>query len=108
MMQLILYKKFFSEQYGFPIDNIVVEYFIVKRKLHGNPDFPDPRVQIHVPSSGKIKLNKATKAIHEFIEMAFNKDGSYNTGPQLKNPSKYNCTYCPFKGNATLCDRGLS
>ena len=108
MMQLILYKKFFSEQYGFPIDNIDVEYFIVKRKLHGNPDFPDPRVQIHVPASGKVKLNKATKAIHEFIEMAFNKDGSYNTGPQLKNPSKYNCTYCPFKGNATLCDRGLS
>jgi hypothetical protein len=108
MMQLILYKKFFSEQYGFPIDNIDIEYFIVKRKLHGNPDFPDPRVQIHVPASGKIKLNKATKAIHEFIEMAFNKDGSYNTGPQLKNPSKWNCTYCPFKGDKNLCDRGLS
>jgi hypothetical protein len=108
MMQLILYKKFFSEQYGFPIDNIDIEYFIVKRKLHGNPDFPDPRVQIHVPASGKIKLNKATKAIHEFIEMAFTKDGSYNTGPQLKNPSKWNCTYCPFKGDKNLCDRGLS
>jgi hypothetical protein len=45
----------------FPIDNIDIEYFIVKRKLHGNPDFPDPRVQIHVPASGKVKLNKATK-----------------------------------------------
>jgi hypothetical protein len=109
MMQLILYKKFFSEQYGFPIDNIDVEYFIVKRKLHGNPDFPDPRVQIHVPSSGKIKLNKTTKAFKRvYRDLLFYKDGSYNTGPQLKNPSKQNCTYCPFKGNATLCDRGLS
>ena len=106
-MQLILYKKFFSEQYNFPVDNIEIEYFIVKRKLHGNPDFPDNRVQIHVPSSGKIKLNKTTKAINEFIEMAFNKDGSYNQGPHLKVPSKHNCTYCPFKKSADLCDRGL-
>jgi hypothetical protein len=106
-MQLILYKKFFSEQYNFPIENIEIEYFIVKRKLHGNPDFPDNRVQLHVPSSGKIKLNKTTKALNGFIEMAFNKDGSHNTGPQLKNPSKHNCTYCPFKKDTDLCDRGL-
>jgi len=107
-MQLILYKKFFAEQFGFPVDNINIEYFIVKRKLHGNPDFPDPRVQIHVPSSGKIKLNKATKRFQEFIEMAFTKDGSHNTGPMLKVPSKWNCTYCPFKEDKNLCDRGLS
>ena len=31
--QLVLYKKFFSEQYGYPIDKIQVRYFIVKRKL---------------------------------------------------------------------------
>jgi hypothetical protein len=108
MMQLVLYKKFFSEQYGFPIDNINIEYFIVKRKLHGNPEYPAHRVQTHIPASGTIKLNKTTKRFQEFIEMAFNKDGSHNMGPQLKNPSKYNCTYCPFKDNATLCDRGLS
>jgi hypothetical protein len=106
-MQLILYKKFFSEQFGFPVDNIDIEYFIVKRKLHGNPDFPDPRVQIHVPASGKIKLNKANKALNEFIEFAFLKDGSYNMGPQLKNPSKWNCTYCPFNNNKELCDKNL-
>ena len=31
--QLVLYKKFFSEQYGYPLDRIQVRYFIVKRKL---------------------------------------------------------------------------
>mgnify|MGYP000632798233 CR=1 FL=1 len=69
-------------------EKIKIEYFIVKRKLHGNPEFPDPRVQIHIPASGKIKLNKTTKRFQEFIEMAFNKDGTHNMGPQLKNPSK--------------------
>ncbi len=107
-MQLILYKKFFSKLYGFPIDDISTEYFIVKRKLHGNPEYPAHRVQIFKPASGKIKLNKTTKRFQEFIEMAFNKDGTHNMGPQLKNPSKYNCTYCLFKNNKELCDRGLS
>ena len=27
---------------------------------------------------------------------------------QLKNTSKYNSTYCLFKNNKELCDRGLS
>jgi len=31
--QLILYKKFFSEQYGIPLDKIDIEFFIVKRKV---------------------------------------------------------------------------
>jgi hypothetical protein len=106
--QVILYKKFFSEQFNFPIENIDVEYFIVKRKLHGNPDFPDPRVQIHVPASGKIKVGKATKHFEEFIEMAFNKDGKHKEDPMIKNPSKQNCQYCPFKDRKDLCDRSVS
>ena len=106
--QVILYKKFFSEQFNFPVDNIDVEYFIVKRKLHGNPDFPDPRVQIHVPASGKIKLNKATKHFEEFIEMAFDNEGKHRQGYMLKNPSKQNCQYCPFKDRKDLCDKNVS
>ena len=43
--QLLLYKQFQSKQYGVPIENIEVEYFIVKRKLWENLDFPQKRVQ---------------------------------------------------------------
>jgi len=107
-MQLILYKKFFAEQYNFPVDNIEIEYFIVKRKIYEDGEYPEKRIQLHVPTSGKVKINKATKALNEFIERAFTKDGSYNIGPQLKNPSKWNCQFCPFKDNKELCDRGLS
>lgn len=106
-MQLILYKKFFAEQYNFPVDNIDIEYFIVKRKIYEDGDYPEKRIQIHVPTSGKIKLNKSTKALNEFIERAFTKDGSYNQGPQLKNPSKWNCNFCPFKDNKELCDKNI-
>ena len=106
-MQLILYKKFFSEQYNFPIENIEIEYFIVKRKIYEEGDYPSKRIQIHIPTSGKVKINKATKSLNEFIERAFLKDGSYNMGPQMKNPSKWNCQFCPFNDNITLCDKNL-
>jgi len=106
-MQLILYKKFFAEQYGFPVDNIEIEYFIVKRKIYEDGEYPEKRIQTHVPTSGKVKLNKATKALNEFIERAFTKDGSYNMGPQLKNPSKWNCQFCPFNENKELCDKNI-
>ena len=106
-MQLILYKKFFAEQYNFPVDNINIEYFIVKRKIYEDGDYPEKRIQTHVPTSGKVKLNKATKALNEFIERAFQKDGSYNPGPQLKNPSKWNCQFCPFNDNKELCDKNI-
>jgi hypothetical protein len=104
-MQLILYKQFFSQQYNFPVDNIDIEYFIVKRKIYEDGDYPEKRIQTHIPSSGKIKINKAIKRLNEFIEFAFQKDGSYNTGPQLKVPSKWNCQFCPFNNDMTLCDK---
>ena len=106
-MQLILYKKFFSDQFNFPVDNIDIEYFIVKRKLHGNPDYPDPRVQLHVPASGKIKLGRAISKLNEFITLAFQKDNSYTERELLANPSKFNCTYCPFKNQKSLCNSSI-
>jgi hypothetical protein len=106
-MQLILYKKFFSDQFNFPVDNIDIEYFIVKRKLHGNPDYPDPRVQLHVPASGKIKLGRAISKLNEFITLAFQKDNSYTERELLANPSKFNCTYCPFKNQKNLCNSSI-
>ena len=63
-MQLILYKKFFAEQHNFPVDNINIEYFIVKRKVYEDGEYPEKRIQTHTPTSGKVKINKATKALN--------------------------------------------
>jgi hypothetical protein len=43
--QLILYKKFFAQQFNVPIDDIEIEFFIVKRKVWEQSEFPISRIQ---------------------------------------------------------------
>ena len=63
--QLLLYKQYFSEQYGIPLDKIEIEFFIVKRKVLDLDDeklmspYQAYRVQQFTPPSGKIKLGRA-------------------------------------------------
>lgn len=103
--QLILYKKFFAEQFNIPPENISIEFLIVKRKIYEDSDYPIPRVQIFSPASGKVKLGKATKMLNEFIETAFNKTG-YKEQEYTPTPSKWSCRFCPFSQNPELCDEG--
>ena len=105
--QLILYKKFFSEQFGVPIDSIDIEFFIVKRKLYDDCDFPQKRVQEFVPASGKVKLGKATRALDNFLEECF-VGNSYTEKEMDTNPSKFNCGFCPFKDDKKLCGLGIN
>ena len=93
--QLLLYKQFYAEQYNHPIDNIEVEYFIVKRKLWENAMFPQKRVQKFSPASGKPSMNKVDKRLDTFINEAFKSDGSYKTD-MIPTPSKKSCRWCEF------------
>ena len=102
--QLILYKHFFSKQYNIPIEKIDIEFFIVRRKVYVDGDYPQKRVQQFYPASGKVKLNKAKNNLNEFINKAFNLDGSYKDTIFPAKPSKWNCTFCPFKDNMELCN----
>ena len=70
-MQLVLYKKFFNEQYGIPLENIEVEFFIVRRKVWENSDYPIYRVQLHKPAAGRNKLRKADRILDEFMTECF-------------------------------------
>lgn len=108
LQQIIIYKEFFARQYGLDPDDIDVEFFVVKRKLYENLDFPQKRIQTFEPASGKGKRNKAIKHINQFIEEAFNYDGSFKQGQFVKNVSKESCQWCPFKDNKELCDKDLS
>ncbi len=101
--QLILYKKYFSEQFGIPEKDIDVEFFIVRRKVYEGGDYPQKRVQEFQPPSGKVKLNKATKSLNKFIDEVFNKTG-YKEVKHKANPSKWNCAFCPFKSEKELCN----
>jgi hypothetical protein len=76
--QMVIYKKYFAEQYNVPVESIDVRYFIVKRKIPENPRYPimKSRIQKFEPSSGKTTQNKLGKDIKSFIEDVFI-DGSH-------------------------------
>lgn len=99
--QLVLYKKYFADLYKFPIDNIEVEYFILKRKLYEDCDYPQPRIQLFEPASGTGKINKATLTVKSFIEECFNQDNTIKEREYSRNPSKL-CNYCVFQKE---CDK---
>ena len=94
--QLLLYKQFYSKQYNHPIDKIEVEYFIVKRKLWENADFPQKRVQKFSPASGKPSMNKVGVKLQKFIEEAFTEDGEKKSD-MVATPSKKACRWCEFR-----------
>ena len=104
--QLLLYKQFYAEQYNHPIDKIEVEYFIVKRKLWENTDFPQKRVQKFVPASGKPSMNKVAKRLDLFLETAFDNEGKHNTDKIFALPSKKACRFCEFN-QTKYCDKGI-
>ncbi len=111
--QLLLYKQYFSEQYNIPLDKIEIEFFILKRKVLDWDDdkIMSPhqayRVQTFTPPSGKIKLNRAKNAINDFIKECFNSSGNIKEREYIKSPSKWNCTFCPFKEEQELCGEGI-
>ena len=105
--QLILYKKFFAEQFGIPEKDIDIEFFIVRREVYTEGDFPQKPVQEFSPPSGKIKISRALKAVNEFIETCF-EGNSYKETEMLPNASKWNCTFCPYKDNKELCGLGIN
>jgi len=105
--QLLLYKQFYAKQYDHPLDKIEVEFFIVKRKLWENMDFPQKRVQKFVPANGKPSINQVTKKLSEFIEECFDSDGEHNTEHTYsKQASKKNCRFCDFN-QTEFCDAGV-
>lgn len=102
--QILLYKQFFSEQFGVDIENISVEFFIVKRKIWEECEFPQKRVQRFAPADGKIKVKKSKTALDTFVNAVFNLDGSYKSTDHQALPSKDNCKYCPYS-KSEFCDK---
>ena len=104
--QLLLYKKFYSQQHDVPMDRIEVEYFIVKRKLWENTDFPQKRIQTFIPANGTPSINKVNSRLDAFMEDCFTDDGEYRDDHTYsKLPSKKNCRWCEFKDKPELCDK---
>ena len=106
--QILLYKEFFAKQFNVDVDQINVEYFILRRKINEDADFVARRVQEWRPASGKVKRGKAVKLLNEFVDNAF-KDGDYNLeGNFAPTPSKSACMFCPYKEEKSLCSHAIN
>ena len=101
--QLILYKKYFAEQFGLEEKSIDIEFLIVRRKVYEDGEYPQKRIQTFSPASGKNKTTKATNILNEFIHEAFDYKG-YKETLHTPRPSKWNCHFCVFKEDDKLCN----
>jgi hypothetical protein len=102
--QILLYKRFYSKALNIPEDKIDVKFFIVKRKVFVNPDFPTYRVQEFVPANGKKKVQDAFDDLSSFIRECFTPNAKYNTERSyIKNINS--CRFCPFTNRPDLCDK---
>ena len=114
--QLRLYKKYSSKQFKriFPTmtlneieKDIEVEYFILKRKIWEDSDFPQRRIQTYTPPNGKPSINKTTKNFNAFISEAFDSNGKkiVKDYKAVSGPGGNNCRFCPFKEDYDLCPK---
>lgn len=105
--QLILYKIYFAKKYNIPVDDIDVDYVILKRKVQTDLAYPIPRVSVFKPASGKVTQNKVNKMFEGFIAGGFN-DGQYNKEKEydaLTGRNEFNCRFCEFNNNEELCPK---
>lgn len=100
-LQILLYKQYFSEQFNVPIEDIEIEFMILKRKIWENSEFPQKRIQKFIPVSGKNKISKAKKTVSDFIETIFDGSGKYKEQHHKTNASQWNCRFCAYAGS--LC-----
>jgi len=105
LAQILLYKEYFGRQFGFDVDRIEVEYFIVKRKIWEASEFPIPRVQSFKPASGKTKRRQAVEKMENFIKDCFDEFGKPQVKSYLKNIGESSCKWCPYANKPELCDK---
>lgn len=103
--QVLLYKEYFAKQFGIDVDSIEVEFFIVKRKIWEQSEYPIPRVQSFKPASGKNKRSQASERFKKFIEDCFDGSGKPQIKSYIKNVGESSCKWCPYNDKPELCDK---
>ena len=104
--QIIAYKSYFASQYNIPIEDVTVEFLVLKRKLIENCDFPQTRIQSFIPASGKNKIKQSQDIVDAFLNECFNESGSIREREYPKTPEKWSCTFCPYSDDEELCGLG--
>ena len=92
--QLLLYKKYFSDQTEIPMDKIDVEYLILKRRLYENIAYPQKRIQVFTPASGKPSINKVMTRLDEFMSECYDENGKIIAHDYEKCEPYKKCRMC--------------
>ena len=103
--QLIIYKAFYSKKLQVPLEDIEVEFFILKRKLFSDVKFPQSRIQLFSPCSNRPAVVDSLKGFTSFVEECFVEDGTFKVNgsfPKVPGKGKKHCRYCPHKN--VICD----
>ena len=102
--QLHLYKSVYSKKFNVPLDAIDVEFFIVKRKIWEESEYPISRIQSFNPASGPRKRSATLEGFRTFIEDCFDKEGKPLIKEHLKQVGPL-CNWCQFNNNPSLCNK---
>ena len=94
--QVVLYKEFFSRQFGIDKDKINVEFFIVKRRVPAEAEFAimQRRVQEFKPNAGPRKTKQVLTSMNKFIEDVLDGNGKYKDKEYKCNSAFGKCTEC--------------
>jgi len=108
--QLVLYKNFFSKQYNIPVENVEIEYIILKRKIEEDAEYASmkKRIQHFSPPSGTVKLKQINAELSTFVTTVFNEDGSYNTDNKYMAVGGFNnnnCRFCEYRDDEENCPK---
>ena len=103
--QVLLYKQYFATKFNVDVEKVEVEFFIVKRKIWEQSEYPIPRVQSFKPASGKNKRNQALSNFQTFINDCFDDVGKPKIKSYLKNVGEKSCKWCPYNDKQDLCDK---
>lgn len=102
--QLLLYKKYYAKRLNVSEENIDIEFFIVKRQLYENSEYPQKRIQIHKPAAGKVNLKKAEKLVAQFAEM-FDENGKVDLTKKFIKMGGSACKWCEFCEKEQYCPK---
>lgn len=104
LSQILLYKHFYAKALNIDQDKIDVKFFIVKRKIYENVEFPIPRIQEFAPANKTKKVKDAYNRLENFIKECFTPDAKYNTERVYKKNLSA-CKWCPYNDNPELCSK---
>lgn len=94
--QLLFYKMFFGQQRSVNVDDIDIEFMILKRQLYEKAEFPQKRIQIFKPANGSVSMNRARNDLLDFVNTVFDDEGKFIVENMIATPSKKACRYCEF------------